>query len=64
MPDALRQSPLGLAQLVELSATWSTFDLMTLSEEVFDQAHDQMHNADSYIPFRDWCAKTLETADA
>ncbi len=64
MPDALRQSPVGLLQLMQLNDTWSTFDLMTMSEEVLEQAHDQMHYADSHIPFRDWCAQMLETADA
>lgn len=63
MPDALRQSPLGLSHLVQLSDRWSEFDLMTVSEEVFEQAHDQMHHAENHIPFRDWCAKTLEMAD-
>ncbi|MHC4875984.1 MAG: HDOD domain-containing protein [Planctomycetota bacterium] len=62
MPDSLRQSPDGLAQLRQLDSVWKEFHLDEIAESIEREFRHQQLGSPSHISFREHCAANLRTA--
>lgn len=57
MPDPLRQTPEGIAQLYMLEKFWKVFRVKSLAEQVCDDFQSQSTAPLNYIPFKNHCQK-------
>ena len=60
LPDAIRQIPDGIGELVKLEEAWPEFDLLAVAKRVDEAFRDMATNATNHFSFLRLCEKTLQ----